>query len=426
MPGEEDPVILLGRASRCTYCSASETKPPLRDHVPSQQTLEADDGFGSGFGQGLGETRRTALVAHFGSVAKLKTATVEEIMQVPGIGETTATAVLAALGTDSAAADAGAEARALPAAVGMMSWTRNPNRLLRLLTRPAPNPVAMTRLRVARIVHADDGAECTVTTDSAKDSRTMDFLLVTGLSGAGLSTAAKVLEDLGWYVADNLPPELISRMVGLSLTSDPPVDRLAVVIDVRSRLFTGDLGWVLTELEAEPIHTRVLYLEASDDVLIRRFEQVRRSHPLQNDGIDGTLSEGIAAERRQLAVVKAAADLVIDTSALKAHQLRQKIETAFGNDANRTMKVTVQSFGFKYGLPMDADLVCDVRFLPNPHWIPELRPHTGQDADVRDYVLSRERGRLSRHLPTSGGFDDRRISTRRKALHDNCGRMHRR
>lgn len=229
-----------------------------------------------------------------------------------------------------------------------------------------------------------------MTTDSAKDSRTMDFLLVTGLSGAGLSTAAKVLEDLGWYVADNLPPELISRMVGLSLTSDPPVDRLAVVIDVRSRLFTGDLGWVLTELEAEPIHTRVLYLEASDDVLIRRFEQVRRSHPLQNDGIDGTLSEGIAAERRQLAVVKAAADLVIDTSALKAHQLRQKIETAFGNDANRTMKVTVQSFGFKYGLPMDADLVCDVRFLPNPHWIPELRPHTGQDADVRDYVLSRE------------------------------------
>lgn len=134
----------------------------------------------------------------------------------------------------------------------------------------------------------------------------------------------------------------------------------------------------------------MLYLEASDDVLIRRFEQVRRSHPLQNDGIDGTLSEGIAAERRQLAVVKAAADLVIDTSALKAHQLRQKIETAFGNDANRTMKVTVQSFGFKYGLPMDADLVCDVRFLPNPHWIPELRPHTGQDADVRDYVLSRE------------------------------------
>ncbi|MDI9918923.1 RNase adapter RapZ [Rhodococcus sp. IEGM 1379] len=227
-------------------------------------------------------------------------------------------------------------------------------------------------------------------TDSANDSRTMDVLLVTGLSGAGLSTAAKVLEDLGWYVADNLPPELISRMVGLSLTSDPPVDRLAVVLDVRSRLFTGDLGSVLTQLEAEPIHTRVLYLEASDDVLIRRFEHVRRSHPLQNESIDGTLSEGIAAERRQLAVVKAAADLVIDTSSLKAHQLRQKIETAFGNAGNRTMQVTVESFGFKYGLPVDVNLVCDVRFLPNPHWIPELRDHTGQDADVRDYVLSQD------------------------------------
>ncbi|NLE81134.1 MAG: RNase adapter RapZ [Rhodococcus sp.] len=218
----------------------------------------------------------------------------------------------------------------------------------------------------------------------------MDFLLVTGLSGAGLQTAAKVLEDLGWYVADNLPPELISRMVDLSLESDSRIERLAVVIDVRSRLFTGDFGWVLAELESKAVHTRVLYLDASDDVLVRRFEQVRRSHPLQSDGIDGTLSEGIAAERDQLATVKAAADLVIDTSALAAHHLRQKIEDAFGGDANSTVQVTVQSFGFKYGLPMDADLVCDVRFLPNPHWIPELRAHTGQSAGVRDYVLSRE------------------------------------
>ncbi|QDQ92493.1 RNase adapter RapZ [Rhodococcus sp. WB9] len=220
--------------------------------------------------------------------------------------------------------------------------------------------------------------------------RPMDFLLVTGLSGAGLQTAAKVLEDLGWYVADNLPPELISRMVDLSLESDSRLERLAVVIDVRSRLFTGDLGWVLTELESKPVHTRVLYLDASDEVLVRRFEQVRRSHPLSGGGAEGTLSEGIAAERDQLAKVKAAADLVIDTSSLAAHQLRQKIEDAFGDAEDRTMQVTVQSFGFKYGLPMDADLVCDVRFLPNPHWIPELRPHTGQSADVRDYVLSQD------------------------------------
>ncbi len=213
---------------------------------------------------------------------------------------------------------------------------------------------------------------------------------MTGLSGAGLQTAAKSLEDLGWYVADNLPPELISRMVDLTLESDSRVDRLAVVIDVRSRLFTGDLGWVLKELETKPIHTRVLYLDASDDVLIRRFEQVRRSHPLQYDGIDGTLSEGIAAERDQLAPVKAAADLVIDTSALQAHQLRHRIEDAFGTAENLSVQVTVQSFGFKYGLPTDADMVCDVRFLPNPHWIPELRPQTGQSAPVRDYVLSQD------------------------------------
>ncbi|AOW94583.1 RNase adaptor protein RapZ [Rhodococcus sp. WMMA185] len=218
----------------------------------------------------------------------------------------------------------------------------------------------------------------------------MDFLLVTGLSGAGLQTAANVLEDLGWYVADNLPPELISRMVDLSLESDSRLERLAVVIDVRSRLFTGDLGSVLVELESKPVHTRVLYLDASDAVLVRRFEQVRRSHPLSGGGAEGTLAEGIAAERDQLAKVKAAADLVIDTSSLAVHQLRQKIEDAFGEAGNRTMQVTVQSFGFKYGLPMDADLVCDVRFLPNPYWIPELRPRTGQNADVRDYVLNQD------------------------------------
>ncbi len=226
--------------------------------------------------------------------------------------------------------------------------------------------------------------------NSTHTVRRMDFLLVTGLSGAGLQTAANVLEDLGWYVADNLPPELISRMVDLSLESDSRLERLAVVIDVRSRLFTGDLGSVLVELESKPVHTRVLYLDASDEVLVRRFEQVRRSHPLSGGGAEGTLSEGIAAERDQLAKVKAAADLVIDTSSLAVHQLRKKIEDAFGEAGNRTMQVTVQSFGFKYGLPMDADLVCDVRFLPNPYWIPELRPRTGQSADVRDYVLTQD------------------------------------
>lgn len=230
--------------------------------------------------------------------------------------------------------------------------------------------------------------------DRAKEARAKEaraeVILVTGLSGAGLSTAATALEDLGWYVADNLPPQLVISMVDLAVQAEPPLERLAMVMDVRSRLFTGDLGRVVADLEARPVSTRVLFLDATDAVLIRRFEQVRRSHPLQADTADRTLSDGIAAERAQLAPVKGAADLVIDTSALSGPELRRKIEAAFGDAASETIGVTVESFGFKYGLPMDSDLVCDVRFLPNPHWIAELRPHTGQDAAVRDYVLSRD------------------------------------
>lgn len=231
-----------------------------------------------------------------------------------------------------------------------------------------------------------DGVEATAT---PRDRRA-EVTLVTGLSGAGMSTAATALEDLGWYVSDNVPPQLVIAMVDLAVQAEPPLERLAVVMDVRSRLFTGDLGWVVTELAARPVRTRVLFLEATDAVLIRRFEQVRRSHPLQADTADRTLADGIAAERAQLAPVKAAADLVVDTSALSGPELRRKIESAFGDAAADTIQVTVESFGFKYGLPMDADLVCDVRFLPNPHWVPQLRDHTGQDADVRDYVLSRD------------------------------------
>lgn len=218
----------------------------------------------------------------------------------------------------------------------------------------------------------------------------IEVALVTGVSGAGLRTAAKILEDLGWYVADNLPPELISKMVDLGSESKPRIERLALVMDVRSRLFTGDLGWVVRELDAKGVRNRVLFLDASDEVLIRRFESNRRSHPLQNDGQDGTLTEGITAERLRLAQVKAAADLTVDTTSLSVHQLRRKIETVFGETETTGVGVTVQSFGFKYGLPIDADLVCDVRFLPNPFWVPELRDHTGQDADVREYVLGQE------------------------------------
>ncbi|MCG5433594.1 RNase adapter RapZ [Mycobacterium sp. MYCO198283] len=220
--------------------------------------------------------------------------------------------------------------------------------------------------------------------DADRGEPDIDVVLVTGLSGAGRGTAAKVLEDLGWYVADNLPPELIARMVELGLAAGSRITQLAVVMDVRSRGFTGDLDSVRDELAARNITPRVLFLEASDDILVRRYEQNRRSHPLQGSQ---TLAEGIAAERAMLAQLRAAADLVIDTSALPVPALRAAIERAFGGDTPPQTHVTVESFGFKYGLPMDADTVMDVRFLPNPHWVDELRDHTGQHPAVRDYVL---------------------------------------
>ncbi len=213
----------------------------------------------------------------------------------------------------------------------------------------------------------------------------IDVVLVTGLSGAGRGTAAKVLEDLGWYVADNLPPELIAQMVDLGLAAGSRITQLAVVMDVRSRGFTGDLDSVRNELATRDIHPRVLFMEASDNILVRRYENNRRSHPLQGNQ---TLAEGIAAERAMLAPVRASADLIIDTSTLSVRALRESIERAFGSEAVAQTSVTVESFGFKYGLPMDADMVMDVRFLPNPHWVDELRPHTGQHPAVRDYVLS--------------------------------------
>jgi len=211
-----------------------------------------------------------------------------------------------------------------------------------------------------------------------------DVVLVTGLSGAGRSTAAKVLEDVGWYVADNLPPQLITRMVDLGLAAGSRITQLAVVMDVRSKGFTGDLDWVRNELATRDITPRVVFMEASDEVLVRRYEQNRRSHPLQGEQ---TLAEGIAAERGMLAQVRATADLIIDTSTLSVRELRESIERAFGGETVAQTSVTVESFGFKYGLPMDADTVMDVRFLPNPHWIDDLRPHTGQHPAVRDYVL---------------------------------------
>ncbi|HZB49203.1 MAG TPA: RNase adapter RapZ [Mycobacteriales bacterium] len=213
----------------------------------------------------------------------------------------------------------------------------------------------------------------------------LEVVVVSGLSGAGRSTAAKCLEDLGYYVVDNLPPELIAAVVELGSRTSGGVTRIAVVVDVRSRAFSADLRTVIGDLDGQGYRPRVLFLEASDEVLVRRFESVRRAHPLQGGR---RLVDGIAAERELLRELQAEADLVVDTSRLSVHDLRREIEREFGGDAPPELRATVLSFGYKYGLPLDADLVADVRFLPNPHWIPELRPHTGLEPDVRDYVLS--------------------------------------
>ncbi|MGV9711194.1 RNase adapter RapZ [Gordonia sp. NPDC003424] len=207
------------------------------------------------------------------------------------------------------------------------------------------------------------------------------------MSGAGRSTAANVLEDDGWYVADNVPSSLISTMVHLVRESDRSISRLALVIRASDASFGGQLTELRSALEESGAITKVLFLEASDQVLVRRFEQVRRRHPLQENG---TLIDGIERERRVLAPIKSSADLVVETSALTAAKLREIVEGAYPQEADRRLSVVVQSFGFKYGLPIDSDLVADMRFLPNPYWVPELREHNGRDAPVRDYVLGTE------------------------------------
>ena len=215
---------------------------------------------------------------------------------------------------------------------------------------------------------------------------TPDIVVITGMSGAGRSTAAKSLEDLGWFVVDNLPPGLLPTMVDLAERSQGAVPKIAAVVDVRSRAFTTDLSSAIDGLSARKAEPRIVFLEASDETLVRRFDSVRRPYPLQGNG---RVVDGIGAERGLLRDVRGVADLVLDTSALNVHELRARMRDFFGAQSAKGPQLSVVSFGYKYGLPVDADLVVDCRFLPNPHWIPELAPMTGQDAPVRDYVLSR-------------------------------------
>ena len=211
-----------------------------------------------------------------------------------------------------------------------------------------------------------------------------ELVIISGMSGAGRSTAAKCLEDLGWYVVDNLPPSLIPTMVDLGARSQGAVARIGAVVDVRGRSFFDDLLASLEDLEHRGVRLRVVFLEASDDALVRRFESVRRPHPLQGDA---RIVDGIAQERALLRDLRGEADLVIDTSSLNVHELRAKMDAQFADDQEPRLRATVMSFGFKYGLPVDADMVIDCRFLPNPHWVPELRARTGTDEEVANYVF---------------------------------------
>lgn len=214
-----------------------------------------------------------------------------------------------------------------------------------------------------------------------------ELLIVTGMSGAGRSTVGNALEDLGWYVVDNLPPQMLNPIADLFEGAKTPLPRLAVVIDVRGGEFFAELEQNLATLRDRDLNLRVLFLEATDAALVKRFESVRRPHPLQGNG---TILDGIGAERNQLLSLREKADVIIDTSDLNIHQLSTKVSEGFSIDSDHRLQITVMSFGFKYGVPADADLVSDARFLPNPFWQEKLRPFTGEDAAVSEFVLEQQ------------------------------------
>jgi RNase adapter protein RapZ len=224
------------------------------------------------------------------------------------------------------------------------------------------------------------------TTMDADETQPSDVLIITGMSGAGRTEVTKVLEDHDWFVIDNLPPSLLNKVVDLAFAPGSSVSRVALVADVRGRQFFDELLSTVRQLREGEGHVRVLFLEASDEVLVRRFEATRRRHPASGEGI----LEGIHRERELMAELRGTADLVIDSSTTNVHQLRDRVVEVLGMQDQSPLQVTVESFGFKHGAPRDADVVLDVRFLPNPHWVDELRPFTGLDAPVRDYVFGQE------------------------------------
>ncbi|MEX2421030.1 MAG: RNase adapter RapZ, partial [Actinomycetota bacterium] len=214
-----------------------------------------------------------------------------------------------------------------------------------------------------------------------------EVVVLTGMSGAGRTEAAKVLEDLDFFVIDNLPPPMLPKVIELAFRPGSSVERLALVADVRGREFFAALVDGIRDLRSSAANVRVVFLEADDDTLVRRYEANRRRHPAARE--DAGVLTGIRNERELLSELRGMADLILDTSDTNVHELRDLVIESLGDPDASTMRVKVLSFGFKYGTPRDADLVMDVRFLPNPHWVDELRPFTGRDENVREYVLGR-------------------------------------
>ena len=217
----------------------------------------------------------------------------------------------------------------------------------------------------------------------------MRFVIVTGLSGAGKTEATRGLEDLGYFCVDNLPPKLIPKFAEACIQSDGKIDKVALVIDIRGGIFFDDLFESLLYLKDNKFKYEILFLDSNDEVLVKRFKESRRSHPLSPDG---RVLTGIESERNRLREIKDRADNIVDTSKYAIKDLREKLNTLYGDgkQLEQTISVTVLSFGFKYGIPTDSDLVFDVRFIPNPFYIPELKPFSGMDEPVKDYVLKQD------------------------------------